>query len=101
MWNFSCSRCHPFQCCSRAQDFNSESTPRRPKISLVERDNCVSHTVDRRFQDHFVGRVAKLRTPEEFYLDRLGDSNEDIHDIVCVSLAQARCIKVFRTTHRR
>ena len=44
----------------------------QPQIPPVEGDQDVSPPVDRRFQYHFIARIAKLRTPQKVCFHGLG-----------------------------
>ena len=54
--------------------FNAEIFWRRAIVALVEGDNGVGLAVDRRFQNHFIRRIAQTWTPQEMGFDGFGQS---------------------------
>src|SRR5208283_1649761 len=54
----------------RRQDLDPKAFGCPLEVSSIMRHNCLGLPIDRRFEDHFVARIAQLRPPDEPDLDR-------------------------------
>ena len=70
------------------EDLDAERTWNIAEVLSVEGHQCVRPTVDRRFEDHLVGWIAELGSPQEPTLDGFADSAERRDDRADLGLGE-------------